>query len=43
MRESINAQSLDIAGGVNASKDGLDDGAGDQDITLGTRVMKHTR
>ena len=31
------------AGGVIAGKDDLDDGAGDQDIKSGTRVMKHTR
>ena len=42
-RDTKNAQSLDIAGGGNADKDDVDDGAGDQDITLGTRVMRHTR
>ena len=30
----MNAQSLDIAGGVNAGKDDLDDGAGEQDIKV---------
>ena len=36
-------QSLNTAGGDDARKDCVDNGAGDQDITLGTRVMKHTR
>ena len=30
--DQINAQSLDIAGGYNAGKDGLDVGAGEQEI-----------
>ena len=28
---------------VDAGEDDLDDGAGDQDIKFGTRVMRHTR
>ena len=36
-------RSLDIAGGDIAGKDDLDDGAGNQDVKFGTRVMRHTR
>ena len=41
--QNCEMRSKSIAGGDNAGKDDLDDGAGDQDIKFGVRVMRHTR